>query len=258
MYLDGEASAEDRALIEEHLRRCEACASRADLYDRTRRALRAAALEEDEAALPGGFEERLRRSLSDVARPSSGSLFVRASPFAAAGVALCVAVAAWVKGDDPTTAPVPVVQRTIEHHTLDVPVDVASPDAAYVARFLGSRVGHKVAVPRLDVAGYGLAGGRVVSLDDRRAAQLVYRGGLGRRLSVMAVPDPDGRLARQMRRGHSATASRDPSVLFRGEEGGFNVEVLAHDGTVYSLVGDKGEARGLDLAKSLSLASYAE
>lgn len=255
MYLDGEVSAEDRALVEEHLKGCEGCASRADVYRRTGMALRAAALAEDAASLPAGLDKKIRKRLGEAARPSAGGLLVRAAPLVAAGLALGVAVAAFLRPAEREPARVPVVLRTVEHHTLDVPVDVASPDPAYVARFLRARVGHDVQIPRLDVAGYGLAGGRVVSLDDRRAAQLVYRGGLGRRLSVMAVPDPDGHLAASVNSEVKEALASGPVVLFHGQQGGFDVEVLAHQGTLYSLVADVDDARRVDFARSLTLSS---
>lgn len=241
VYLDDEASAEDRALVEAHLFACPACQGRARLFERMRRALKARALEEDRA--PETLVERVRAYMEREARPSFRSRLLWAVPVAVAGAALVVAVIAYLRAHEEPAAP--VVRRSIEHHRLDVPVDVASPDPEQVARFLAPRIGHAVDVPRFDRIGFGLAGGRVVRFADRPAAQLVYRGGLGRRLSVVAVPDPDGAIASRFRPRPGAFH------LFEGQEQGFRVEIWSRGGTLYSLVADPGDEGMIQAARAM-------
>jgi anti-sigma factor RsiW len=119
----------------------------------------------------------------------------------------------------------------VARHRLDVPVDVASADPARVQQFLASRVGPKLRVPHLEQTGFGLQGGRVVDVNERRGAQLVYTGGFGQRISVVALPDPDGAFARSVRAPLATSAD------------GLAVRMLAGDGALYGVVGDVDDAR---------------
>src|SRR5262249_29742976 len=101
------------------------------------------------------------------------------------------------------------------------------------------RIGKPVRVPRLEQTGFGLQGGRVVDVADRTGAQLVYTGGYGQRLSVTALPDPDGSLAKSV------------APPFATSLDGLNVRVIAGGGAVYTFVGDVDDAK-LERVSTLS------
>ncbi len=231
-WLDRELDGDDQSVLEAHLGACAACRLKGELLARLKDALRHGAL------LQQGAPERLVAAVKQGVRGQAG----RDAAWRATRTALVLAAIAVVcggagfigwrflpAGEARTDALRPMLAESAERHTLDVPVDVASPDPARVQAFLKPRMGHDVVVPRLDAQGYGLMGGRIVDVMNRRAAQLVYMGGLGRRISVLAVPDASGELGRLLAQGGGRR---------HGSADGLAVEVYAQGGVVYAVVGD--------------------
>ncbi len=146
------------------------------------------------------------------------------------------------------------ITESVARHALDVPVDVASPDPRVVESFLRPRIGIPLVVPRLDVHGYGLRGGRVVAVQKRRAAQLVYDGGLGKRVSIVIVPDADGAVVAQYPRKKTAPGARVTSTPFgvydvhHASERGFDVRLIRQGKLIYAVVGP--DAHGADALKT--------
>lgn len=259
LYADGEAAPEDSALLEAHLAHCRPCGDRLSELRALKSALRAGA--HDGVDVPEALLARVRSDIHDAARGEARrrSRLVVAPAIAAAGALVAVGVL-WFDGGVFGGAPAgggleqrspPLLEESLSFHDLDVPVDVASPDPARVGAFLASRVGHPVRVPRLDPAGFGLAGGRVINVDNQRASHLVYEGGLGRRLSLVAVPDPDGRLAARVRGGAETAATSNASFSgwlkgtgehksghLRARRGQVAVHVWSDGASVYSLAGE--------------------
>lgn len=222
--VDGELLDDDRAVVHGHVQTCQGC--RARLEDKERfKALIAAAGRSVE--LPASLETRVR---ADLRAHRRGRILRGALGVGAAGVAASVFAVVVLSGraQAPSAAPPPqpVARAALARHALDVPVDVATPDPRRVQEFLASRVGTLV-VPRLDALGFGLAGARVVDVGNARGAQLIYAGGFGQRLSVVAVPDPDGGLGRAL--GGAAVEL---------EEGGLRARTFSAAGNVVSVVGD--------------------
>ena len=90
-----------------------------------------------------------------------------------------------------------------------------------------THIGRTLAVPRLQRAGFDLLGGRVVDVTGHTAVQLRYLRALGHRVSVLALPDPDGTLARGV---------GGPQGL--GDSAGQAVHLWADADTVYTVTGD--------------------
>ncbi len=274
LYDDGEAAPEDQSALEAHLERCDECRHRLRELRAVKQALRSRAAED--ATVPEALVLRLRGQIAQVSRGERRRRsFALAAPAVAATGALVFAGAALFGSSLASTfgigggatedtdlqsaafggsAP-SLLEEALSLHTLDVPVDVASPDPSRVGSFLASRIGHPVRVPRLDPAGLGLAGGRVINVHNQRAAQLVYESGLGGRVSLVAVPDPSGRLSARVVGGAEAAATSnvdfagwvkgsgaEQSGHLRARQGDLAVHVWSSGGTVYSLAGQMDDA----------------
>jgi len=268
LYVDAELAPEECVALEVHLAGCDVCTGERAMLEKTRAALRARSAEEDHA--PALLVERIRGDIGRQARREGRSRLVWAARLGIAAVALGVATFALLGGDDEpaatskVTPSTGVVQRSVDVHTLDVPVDIASPDPARIAAFLEPRLRARVRVPRLDGAGLSLAGARVVSAAERRAAQLVYEDGLGARVTVLVVPDRDGDLRRAVV-GRAAAARPITSGVqtagflseggggdVRGQAGGNAVRLL-HDGsTLFALVGGLSDDNMDRIAKAIA------
>lgn len=274
---DGEVAPEDQALLEDHLVRCARCRDKLAELEGLKRALRRRAL--DETPLPPALLARVQRDLRQAAKGERRrSVLVVAAPvFAGLGAVFFVSASLiglfgarpFGGADERALGVAPaLVEEALSLHTLDVPVDVASPDPARVGAFLSSRIGHPVRVPRLDPAGFGLAGARVINVHNQRAAQLFYEGGLGHRVSLVAVPDPEGRLAVRVRDGAESVSTSsvtfadwvkgghdEDSAHLRARRGELAVHVWSGKGTVYSLAGKLDDDRLDSLLSEVTMGS---
>ena len=232
LWLDGEISPEDGEALQTHLRACPACANQLALYSRTKDRLRQA---ETALPVPPALLAKVHAELN------AHDAKTRRWPLAA-GVAASVALALgglWLAraGDAPAAAratPPAVVAESVAHHQRQLPVDIASPDPQRVAIYLARTLGQPLAVPQLDAQGFSLRGGRVVRLQDALAAQLVYQGPLGERLSVLAQPTP---------KGHQRTA-----LAYAAQLGAYSVRVQPHDDAIYTVVSEGKDAIRIDAA----------
>jgi anti-sigma factor RsiW len=213
--------------VRAHLASCTACRARLDATQGVKAALRAAAASQEE--LPAGLEARVR----DAIGAERTAHTARTTALAVVALSACAALV-WVaaptrQAEAPFSPDEPTLSSLVERHALDVPVDVASPDPARLASFLAPRVGADVKVPRLDDAGWGLQGARVVDVAEGRGAQLVYRGGLGERLTLIVLPDHTGALQRKLLGAQKATS------LARGVH---QLRVWTDGASVRALVGE--------------------
>lgn len=226
--VDGELLEEDRLAVRAHVQGCPSCGRRVSQLQRLKAAL---ALAGAQVQMPDELLYRVRADVrAEAARSRTRRIVVAGLSLASAAVAATVLFLA--PGTAHEDAARPVVAAVVERHALELPVDVASPDPKRVQDFLASRVKHPVVVPRLEPLGWGLQGARVVDIDRRRGAQLVYTGGYGQRLSVVVLPDPDGALTAKL---HSPTS--------HATDGGLHVRMVARDRSLYSFVSDVDDAR---------------
>jgi len=235
LLLDGELDDDERREVEAHVSSCPRCQRELKLLEKTRAHLRHHA---DGPAAPAALAERIHVAIGDEARRERSTRARRASIAVAAGVLLVVGGVGLTFSLRSSEAPPGaasendrasrVLNATRVQHELELPVDVASADPARVERYLRARVGHSIEVPRLEGQGFALRGGRVVAVEDRSAAQLVYQGGLGHRLSVTVLPDVDDAVAE---------AAVAPGVGDRREDA-VPLQALKVGRSLYTLAGD--------------------
>jgi anti-sigma factor RsiW len=197
-FVDGELSSDDRTSLLLHTAACPTCARRLSHTTALKSALGQL---RDTTPAPLALLAAIRTDLSDEValraqqpqprRPLALVLGLAVGALAIAGVVLVVTHA---RGGPHAT----LIAASVERHKSTLPVDVASSDPVRVEDFMRTHLGRTLAVPRLQRAGFDLLGGRVVDVTGHTAVQLRYLGALGHRVSVLALPDPDGTLARSV------------------------------------------------------------
>jgi anti-sigma factor RsiW len=225
-FVDNELLEDDQQAVRLHVEGCASCNHRLAELRRTKAALKLAV---DAVELPPGLLDQVR---DNVEREGRNGRVARGVVFAAV-LAAALGATAWMLVPPKPAPAVPprVVAAVLDRHRLELPVDVASPEPRRVQEFLTAKMGHPFVVPRLEGLGWGLLGGRIVDVAERRGAHLTYTGGYGQRLSVVVLPDPDDSLGASA----ASTATADDE--------GLRVRLIARDHTLYSFVGDVDDAR---------------
>lgn len=73
------------------------------------------------------------------------------------------------------------------------PVEVGADQQAHLAAWLGKRLDYRLRLPDLTALGYNLVGGRLVPVDGRAGALLMYQNERGERLTVLIGRNEDNR-----------------------------------------------------------------
>ena len=227
LVVDGECGPEEQATVDRHLAHCEQCTRNLGVLERTRAGLRQAAHQVDvqapDALLARLTQDRLETHLQ-ARRPLlllSGLLLFL----------LGAAAIAWFMPRDVGHAD-PVLHQLTGDHALDVPVDVASPDADRVSNYLESRLGEPLVIPSMHDIGLSLRGGRVISVEGQRAAQLAYLAARQQRVSIIIIPDHQRTLSHRLfHRAPTFEASVDDVRIGA-------VRVGSH---LYAVIGDLSE-----------------
>lgn len=183
-YVDGQLSAVRRREVEEYLRSHPEAAIAADDYQRLNDALRGLHVDALEEPLPAqlAMAPPRRRRAWKVA--------------AVAGWMSLGALLGW--GMRPLTetfsAPVQAVELELARpaafaHVVYAPevrhpVEVAAADEAHLVAWLSSRLHTTIRAPDLSALGYVLVGGRLLPSTNRMAAQFMYQGKDGRRVTL--------------------------------------------------------------------------
>jgi anti-sigma factor RsiW len=178
-YLDGELSRGQRLEVEQHLVCCHACRSCVHEADAFRTFFRASA---PRYRAP----EQLRANIVAAVRaqraaPGPGRTFWRTAwRYAAALLVvsfclyLCLSLTIFLPDREKRLCDAAVVSHS-RSLAADHLVEVASGDHQVVKSWLGARLPFSPPVVDLPVAGYSLAGGRVVVMEKRSVAVVVYR-----------------------------------------------------------------------------------
>ena len=182
-YVDGELSGRDRERYERHLRDCERCDAAQRFASRMKAAVRGHL---PRRQVPAAFEQRLRVAIG--AQPEAPPrwpwlTWPRVVP-ALAAMGVMVAIVGTVHNRRSI-----VMEQARRTYQAELPLDVTGPDCALVTSWFRGRVDFPVHAPRLP-AQITCKGGRLVNVEDRPAAYLVYQDQRGHRVSVL-VFDPE-------------------------------------------------------------------
>ncbi|MBV8899390.1 MAG: anti-sigma factor [Verrucomicrobia bacterium] len=178
-YLDRELAGDQRLEIERHLSHCDACRSRAHETEAFRSFFRASA---PRYRAPDRLRTRILTAVrSQRATPGAGRAFRRTIWLYAAAMLvvslclyLCLSLTVFLPDRDK-----PLCHAAVLDHSrslaADHLVDVASGDRQVVKSWLGARLPFYPPVVDFPIAGYSLIGGRVVVIERRPVAVVVYR-----------------------------------------------------------------------------------
>lgn len=185
-YVDGELAGADRQAYEAHLRACEACTQASRFQARFKAAVRGHL---PRPALPVGLRTRIESALA--AAPSPRRLWLwqshpRAFTIGAAAAAAMVLLAVnWQR-----TARSSVLEQAISTFHHDLPLDVMSDSCAKVSDWFRGKVDFALQ-PAAQNSGMHCQGGRLVNVQDRLGAYMVYQIPAGHRLGVTVAPSDD-------------------------------------------------------------------
>lgn len=245
--LDGTLDPERRWLVAAHLGECPRCG--AYLADQARLGAMVRARLRD-VPTPPGLTERIRLHLAQAEGTAAPPVSRRPRQLilllpAAAVLALFLVGAWWlVQARDDQSAPaLDLAGELAATHTLfahdDTLLEVAG-DPAAVAAWFGDKVPFPVATP--DVPGYELQGGRLVTVDGRPAAMVVYENEAAQQyVSLVTFAAPVGDLA-------GLTTS---DVFATGTQGEVAVAIWSEGDLRHALVADGSQADVLRLATAV-------
>lgn|ERR1700733_8165848 len=228
-------SADDLAGLEDHLRTCSSCSAVVLHRLQLKRATRAAATR---YAPSPGFRLRVEKSIHTERKPAWTTEWL---PRLAAAAALIVLVAGSVQLWTRHAAHQEAVARILDLHVATIasanPVDVVSTDRHTVKPWFQGKIPFTFNLPELNNSPYKLLGGKLVYLQNKPGAQLLFE--LRKHeLSVFVLQD---------------SQSSGMRGAFDERENGFSIESWSQDKLRYAVVSDAGasEVRGLgDLLKN--------
>jgi anti-sigma factor RsiW len=181
-YVDGELAGSDREVYERHLGACDRCRAMTKFEGRFKAAVRGHL---PRRQVPPLLEHRIRVAVSEepiAPRRWPWLTYPRLVP-ALVAVGVLVVVAGTVRGRHSF-----VLAQARRTYQSEPPMDVTGPDCGSVASWFRGRVDFPVHAPRMP-GHITCQGGRLVNVEDRPAAYLVYQEPGGHRVSVL-VFDP--------------------------------------------------------------------
>jgi anti-sigma factor RsiW len=239
--LDGDADAETRAGLEEHVRRCGACAAEIEAARRARAALRAVA---SDLLAPADLQLRVRARLHRADRPARLRRWAIAGAIAAAVAVVALVSALQLTSGGAHAVSAATVARAHTDETLGRwPVTFASSNPVAVAAWVQAQTGRTIDVPDYSAAGYALSGVRREQRIDPNAVTLVYLGAAGRLTCTVVSGDPS-------LQGFAAVAST-PGVRYAWTDG-VGVAAWWSPDTLYLLAGDISADAAVRLASAVN------
>jgi anti-sigma factor RsiW len=193
-YADAQLSAEDMARVERWLREHPDDLARVRDWQGQNRAIQAM-FAPYRTTRPGDTA-----MFADAPQPAR-SAWLRAPAAIAAG--LCLFLAGVATGHFLPTAPSHLfVEQAALHDEANSafliyasevrhPVEVRANEKDHLVTWLGKRLGHKFAAPDLSGLGFSLVGGRLVPVNGKAGALLMYEDATGKRLTVMVGQSGD-------------------------------------------------------------------
>jgi anti-sigma factor (TIGR02949 family) len=254
-FLDQALAVKESLDIQEHLRACPPCTSRADAERTLRVFIRQHAAP---PPVPEELKQRIvRQAMQAPQQPwwrwsVSAGVIAHARDFvmgvAAAVVLLLVfsAIFATPRGDDMTQRFVKEASMTYgTYKTEHMPPEVVSADDKVVTQWINNHMGDQMKVPCITDSATKLQGGRLCRLLDRKSAALMYeRHGVDLLLFAFKG-EPLSLPAKQVRR------IKD-HVFYLQNVGGRPVAMWQHGGITYSIVGDMPPDELLQVATTIN------
>lgn len=245
-YVDGElgndaaGDGDERASFERHLSGCRACRDLASYQTMFKSALRQRMPRKQ---APADLVARIRGDLArmPVPVPAWRRQLWRATPVvAAAAILLLLGVSLHRRG---TTSA--VVSSSIQKHTSELPVEIASRDADSVRTWFRGKVAFPVRAPHFAAEPAAqLVGARLSNLRDRDAAYLVYEIN-GAKVSVFVFDPSLVELGEDD--GYRMVSGRK---VYLDEHGPYNVALFSDRGVGYAITGDVDEQTMLRLVSA--------
>ncbi len=225
-YVDGELAGMDRDAYEQHLLACDACSHACRLQGRFKAAVRGHL---PPVPVPRGLQQRISGAIASappIRRRQIWHAYPRLVPAAAAAVILFSALGLARRGHSPM-----VFEQALRTYHSALPMDVTGPSCASVVDWFRGKVDFALPTPSGDHLG-PCRGGRLVNVQDRFGAYVVYQSPGGHRLDMM-VFNGDDELDGADRR---TVAGRD--VYVGTGRGASTVAFRGRDGLTYMLTAD--------------------
>ena len=226
-YVDGELAGVDRDSYEQHLLQCDTCSHSCRLQGRFKAAVRGHL---GRPQLPPHLKQRIEEALAlapAIRRRFIWHTYPRLVPAAAAAVVLVAVLGAARSHRSPL-----VMEQALRTYHAAMPMDVVDSNCSSIANWFRGKVDFAVPCPRNARA---IQGARLVNVQDRFGAYLVYQAPGGHRVTLM-VFNEDEPLDGPRRR---VLADRD--VYFGSGRGASTAAYRDRDGLVHVVTADVDE-----------------
>ncbi|MBZ5651258.1 MAG: zf-HC2 domain-containing protein [Acidobacteriia bacterium] len=237
-YVDSDASQEELASLEAHLRTCPSCAAEALGSLQMKRMTQAAATARYSPS--PHLRLRIEESIQPNRKPVWALPWMRLVVAAAALVLIVASVALWMR----YSAREQTLAELLDLHVATMasanPVDVISTDRHTVKPWFQGKLPFTFNLPELQNSSFKLVGGRVMYLKHSAGAQLLFEL-RNHRLSVFIFQDQPAMIPLAM----GATTIREMA---------FNLETWSEGGLRYVVVGDASAADIHELSELLRVA----
>jgi anti-sigma factor RsiW len=227
-YVDGELAGVDRDSYERHLLECDSCSHSCRLQGRFKAAVRGHLAR---PPLPAGLRLRIEDALAlapAIRRRFIWHTYPRLVPAAAAAVVLVAVLGAARSHRSPL-----VLEQALRAYHAAMPMDVVDSNCASIVNWFRGKVDFTVPCPRNARA---LQGGRLVNVQDRFGAYLVYQTASGHRMTLTVFSAEDEPLDGPRRR---VLVDRD--VYFGSGRGASTAAYRDRDGLVHVVTADVDE-----------------
>jgi anti-sigma factor RsiW len=227
-YVDGELAGVDRDSYEQHLVECDACSHACRLQGRFKAAVRGHL---SRPPLPPHLKRRIEEALAlapAIRRRFIWHSYPRLVPAAAAAVVLVAVLGAARSHRAPL-----VLEQALRTYHAAMPMDVVDSNCSSIANWFRGKVDFAVPCPRNARA---IQGARLVNVQDRFGAYLVYQVPSGHRVTLMVFMPEDETLDGGRRR---VVGDRD--VYFGSGRGASTAAYRDRDGLVHVVTSDVDE-----------------
>lgn len=237
-YVDSDASQEELANLEAHLRTCPSCA--ADALGRLQMKCMTQAAAAARYSPSPEFRLRIEKSIQASRKPVWAFAWTRLVAAAVALVLIIGSVALWMQHSASEQALAELLDLHVATTASANPVDVISADRHTVKPWFQGRLPFTFNLPELQNPSFKLVGGRVMYLKHSAGAQLLFEL-RNHRLSVFVLQDQLGMIP--LAKGVTTT-----------REMAFNLETWSEGGLRYVVVGDASPADIHELSELLRVA----